>query len=335
MLYPGSRRMDHYHASRKVRGASAARLGVEVDTWDRLVAQLDRWDGEGFLSHEFFCMAKPKQIRRAVRAVAPAEINVIVTARDYVRQFPAVWQEMLKVKGDLSLDEFMERAFARDLRGAWGWRSQDLPAALRRWSRVVPVENIHVVTVPPPSAPRDLLWHRWCEVLQIDDSEFDMDLGFQNESLGTPQAALMRYVKPYLTGPLRDSGVRHRWVRKYFGHEVLVPQRGERFGLRQEQAAQLRKLSIEAVEEIRQVGYPVTGDLADLIPDENQPERPHPDDVTEGEMLEVAAKALDQMIRDVRDLTNERDDLIEQAQQRRPRSALRRVARRVRRRLRA
>jgi hypothetical protein len=91
---------------------------------------------------------------------------------------------------------------------------------------------------------------------------------------------------------------------------------------------------MEAVEEIRKVGYPVTGDLADLIPDENQPERPHPDDVTEGEMLEVAAKALDQMIRDVRDLTNERDDLIEQAEQRRPRSGVRRLARRVKRRLR-
>src|SRR3954464_5857111 len=105
MLYPGARRMDHYHASRKVRGASAARLGVEGDTWDRLVAQLNRWDGEGFLSHEFFCMAKPKQIRRAARAPQPAEISVVVPARDCVRQFPAVWQELLKVKGDVSLDE--------------------------------------------------------------------------------------------------------------------------------------------------------------------------------------------------------------------------------------
>jgi hypothetical protein len=330
VLYPGSRRMDHYHAALKVRGASAARLGTEAKTWDRLVAQLSRWDGEGFLSHEFFCMATPKQIRRALRALEPAEINVIVTARDYVRQFPAVWQERLKVYGTLSLDEYMERLFADEVRGPWGWRSQDLPAVLRRWSKVVPPENIHIVTAPPPGAPRDVLWRRWCEVLQIDDSQFDMEMGFGNESLGAPQAALMHYVKPYLTGSLQEAGVRHRWVRKYFGHEVLVPQRGERYGLRPDQAAHLRKLSIEAVEELRRVGYPVTGDLADLVPDEHQPERPHPDDVTDSEMLEVAARAIDQMIRDVRDLTNERDELRERADHA-PRAGVSRLGRRVKR----
>jgi hypothetical protein len=142
------------------------------------------------------------------------------------------------------------------------------------------------------------------EVLGVDESEFDRVLGVGNVSLGAAQAALLRRIKPHLSDSLRDGGSRHRWVRQYFGHEVLVPQGGERFGLRPHDAAALRELSAAAAESIGRAGYPVTGDLADLVPAEEQPVRPHPDDVTEAEMLEVAARAIDQMIRDVRELSN-------------------------------
>jgi hypothetical protein len=161
--------------------------------------------------------------------------------------------------------------------------------------------------VPPPGAPRPLLWQRWCKVLQLDDSSFDMALSFGNESLGAAQAALLHRLKPHLQEPLLDGPSRHRWVRQYFGHEVLVPQEGQRFGLRPHDAAALRDLSRAAVDEIERAGYPVTGDLADLIPAAAQPARPHPDDVTDSQMLDVAVRAIDQMIRDVRDLTAQRN----------------------------
>lgn len=336
-LYPGSKRMDHYHASQKVRGVPDVKLGADADAWDRLTGELAGWDGRGLISHEFFSMATPKQARAAVRALRPAEVHVVLTARDYVRQFPAVWQESLKMNSsNRGFDEFMEKAFANDLYGAWGWRSQDIAAVLARWSKAVPPERIHVITVPPPGGPRHLLWQRWCEVLELDDAQFDLDSTRVNESLGAPQAALLRQVKPHLTGPLLEGPVRHRWVRQYFGHEVLVPQRGDRFGVRPEHAARLRELALEAVQAIEEAGYSVTGDLADLVPAEEQPARPHPDDVSESEMLEVAAKAIDQMIRDVRTLTTERNrwrELAQQKDRRRPGLRGRRLARRLRRRL--
>ena len=333
-LYPGSKRMDHYNASRIVRGAVRERLAeVEDDAWDRIVRELSEWEGVGLVSHEFFSMASVPQARAAVAALAPAQVHVVLTARDYVRQFPAVWQEALKMNSDLSFDEFMQKALDFDVRGAWGWRSQDVPAVLRRWAKAVPRKRVHVITVPPADAPRSLLWERWCEVLKIDDSGFDMGLSFGNESLGAPQAALLHRVKPHLSPPLDHGVVRHRWVRDYFGHKVLVPQRGERFGPRPDEAARLRSLSIAAAEEIGRTGYKVTGNLADLVSDAVQPPRSHPGDVTEGEMLEVAARAIDQMIRDVRDLTNERNTWRELAQQPhvRPRGSLGgKLARRVR-----
>lgn len=308
-LYPGRRRMDHYHASRVIRGASESALGANARTWAQLRDALDRWPGRGLVSHEFLSMATAAQARRAVEQLAPAEVQVVVTARDYARQFPAVWQEALKMNSDLGLDEFMERAFARELPGAWSWRSQDLPAVVERWAAAVSPDRIHVVTVPPPGAPRDLLWRRWCEVLEVDDRSFDMDLTFGNESLGAPQAALLRQVKPHLSGPLVRGPERHRWVRAYFGHQVLVPQRGARFGLRADHVTALARQARTDVARLADGGYRVHGDLEDLVPADPQPPMAHPDEVSEREMLDVAAVAIEQMIRDVRALTKERDTL--------------------------
>jgi hypothetical protein len=331
-LYPGSRRMDHYNAAQSVRGGSTDEPGRDADAWSRIVADLAAWEGDGLISHEFFSTASRRQARRAVRALQPAEVHVVVTVRDYVRQFPAVWQEALKMNSELSFDEFMEQVLAFETSGAWGWASQDIPAVLRRWSRAVPAERIHVVTVPPHGAPRHLLWDRWCEVLGIDDSTFDRELNFTNESLGVQQAALLHRVKPYLSPPLTDGSVRHRWVRKYFGHQVLVPQKGERFGLRPEQEQALLDLSAAAAEAIAAGGFPVTGTLDDLVPVDRQPERPHPDDVSETEMLDVAAQAIDQMIRDIRQLSIERDEWRRQARRlgQEPRTMRRRAAARLR-----
>jgi hypothetical protein len=332
-LYPGARRMDHYNAAQSVRGGSPDERDGDPDAWSRIVAELSAWEGDGLISHEFFSTATRRQARRAVRALVPAEVHVVVTVRDYVRQFPAVWQEALKMNSELSFDEFMEQVLAFETSGAWGWASQDIPAVLRRWSKAVPVDRIHVVTVPPREAPRSLLWDRWCEVLGIDDSAFDLELSVSNESLGVEQAALLHRVKPHLSPPLTDGPTRHKWVRKYFGHQVLVPQKGERFGLRPAQAGQLRDLSAAAAEAVREGGFPVAGDLDDLVPSETQPELPHPDDVTDAQMLDVAAQAIDQMIRDMRELSIERDEWRQEAQRlARPVPSIpRRVASRVRR----
>ena len=319
-LYPGSKRMDHYHASQDVRGQRRPPTGK----WEKLRSELAAWQGAGLVSHEFFSMATSEQAVAAVKELAPAEVHVVLTARDYVRQFPAVWQEALKMSSELSLDAFMAEAAEDRLSGAWSWRSQDVPRILEHWTSAVPAERIHVVTVPGRSGPRELLWQRWCQVLGIDDSAFDMQASFSNESLGVAQAALLWRVKPHLTGPLRRKPVQHRWVRQYFGHEVLVPQRGERFGLRPAQVSELRRRSLGAVEQIEAGGYTVVGDLSDLVPSEEGQPQPHPDDVTEEEMLDVAAVAIDRMIRDVRRLTVQRDRLRARARQRRALSRARR-----------
>ena len=324
-LYPGRERMDHYHASREVRGVSPARMGEYAGVWDRLVERLGAWEGDGLISHEFLSMASPKQARAAVRALAPARVHIVVTARDYLRQLPAVWQEDLKMHSQESFDEFVERMLGPDsagpgypLRGAWGWRSQDVPAVLRRWGGGVRPSRVHVITVPRPGAPRGVLWERWAQVLGIDDRDFDLTAAVPNESLGAPQAALLQRVKPRLTPPLGDGVAQHRWVRQYFAHEVLVPQRGERVVVRDSHVAAVRERSLQAVESLRRARYAVCGDLAELVPDSGAPNGGHPEDVAPEELLDVAARAIDQMIHDVRALTLERNEWRAQAERRRP-----------------
>lgn len=307
VLYPGRERLNHYQAFQQVRAAKRASAGAGSGAWDRLVAELRAWDGVGLVSHEFFCMATPDQARRVLDDLAPAEVHVVLTARAYWLQFPAIWQEALKMSYDGGFDQFMAEAFAGERRGAWGWSSQDLPAILTTWEGVVPADRIHVVTVPPPGSPRDLLWRRWVATLGLDDRGFDLDVAYPNESLGAAQAALLRQVKPYLSGPLTDGPTRHRWVRRYFGHEVLVPQKGDRFYPSDTHLDELQKRSREAVEAIRAGGYDVVGDLDELVVEGPTGERAHPDRVTDAELVQVAARAIEQMIRDMREMTLERN----------------------------
>lgn len=305
-LYPGQRRLDHYQAARLARSRRHGKVvGDDQQVWEQLLEEIRAWDGDALLSHEFFSMARKASAREVVKALAPAKVILVVTTRSYALQFPAMWQESVKMGNTLGFDEYIEQALRHETKGAWGWPTQDLESILGRWRGAVPPRNTRILTVPPPGGPADTLWKRWCTALQIDDTGVDLTAARSNRSLGAPQAALLqRAVNPALTGDLTDGKVRHRWVRGYLGHEVLAAQRGERFGLRPDQADRLAAQSAAVGEQIAAGRYTVIGDLADLgyvppVPDRD------PDDVGAEELLDVAARAIDHLVRDVRRLTNE------------------------------
>ncbi|MDZ5621224.1 hypothetical protein [Nocardioides bizhenqiangii] len=326
VLYPGTTARDHLHASQVVREVTKHPLRPErSESWDRLVDELAAWPGVGIISHEFFGMATEEQARAALERLAPAEVHVVLTARDYVRQFAADWQESLKMGLDLTLDAFLRRADRNRLPRPWGWNAHDVVGTLERWSATLPPERVHLVTVPQPGAPRDLLLRRFCSVVQIDPDALDLGAAFSNQSLGVVQAELLRRLKPHLSTPLDDAPERHRWLRGYFAHEVLLAQSGDRFTLRPEQAAVLAERARSAIESIRSAGYDVVGDLEELAPAPLDPDLRHPSDVSDGEVLESALVAIERMLTDVRTLTLQRDRLRARASKR--------VAPRVRRRL--
>lgn len=309
ICYPGNNLMDHYHASSNIRGKADSRVPSAADAWKRLLQEVERWPHTALISHEFFGMADADQAAAALAQLAPAEVHLVFTARDYARQFPAMWQQALKMGIGDTFDDFMDKALRFELSGAWSWRTQDLPRILADWGKTLPADHVHVVTVPPSGAPRHLLWQRWCTAVDLDPDSCDLDVAVPNDSLGTAQAEFLRHVVGHLQGPLhRDGRERHRWLRGYLAQDVLVPQGGERISIGVDQRARLAELGRTAVEFIRAEGYDVVGDLGDLLVDEQGAlSGRQPSGVGDDELVTVAAAAAEHMVRDVRRLTRERN----------------------------
>ena len=101
MLVPGRERRDHLWASLVVREDPrvARRNPRAPQAWQVLVDELADWDRDGVISHEFFCSASAEQARRMVDELAPAEVHVVVTAREPLGLFTSSWQESPEEQG--------------------------------------------------------------------------------------------------------------------------------------------------------------------------------------------------------------------------------------------
>ena len=155
-LYPGSR--SGWTTTTPPRWCGARRRRGWAATPTPGTGSSPSWrpgTGTGLISHEFFSMATTARPGRGRPRLAPAEVHVVVTARDYVRQFPAVWQEALKMNSDALVRRVHEAGARRSSSPAPG---AGAPRTSRpcwsRWAEAVPADRIHVITVPPPGAPR-------------------------------------------------------------------------------------------------------------------------------------------------------------------------------------
>jgi hypothetical protein len=164
--------------------------------------------------------------------------------------------------------------------------------------------------MPRRNAPRTVLWERFASVLGIEDVPVDFEVATPNDSMGLVQAELVRRVASRLDTKMQTLHQRHRWLRKELAHTVLARQRGERFGVRSHEAELLRQRSQAAVAYIRAAGFDVVGDLAELV-NRRPGERPHPDDVTDRELLEAAVRAFGTLRERIDAAADERDRLRE------------------------
>jgi hypothetical protein len=303
MLVPGRERRDHLWASLVVREDPrvARRNPRAPQAWQVLVDELAGWERDGVISHEFFCSASAEQARRMVAELAPAEVHVVVTAREPLGLFTSSWQESLKNKGTSRIEDYA-RTVSDDPRKIWDWRALDLGLVLERWGDVVPPERVHVVAPPPSEAPRDELWNRFCSVLGVDPAVAASSERFSNASMGVVEAETLRRVNEQLDGFGRafDKGV---WIRTFLADERLVPRHGERFWPGADQQEDCRRRGREAVELVRRRGFDVVGDLDALLVPDHLPERRHPSSVTDAEVAEVAVALVARLLGDLKDAT--------------------------------
>lgn len=300
VLYPGDAYPAHYWATLDLQEAD--HLGhnyPEVPgAWERLVAEARRWRGTTVISHELLTRSTAEQAEQALSDLAFAEVHLVLTVRDLVRQIPAAWQETVKNRFGVPFSVFVEQL--RDPEGSEGdhgrafWRMQDLVGILDRWAGGipgVPPERVHIVTVPSGGGPQDLLWRRFAEVIGVDPEQIPPPPVEANSSIGAAETAFLRRLNRRLKGridwPTYERLIKHHLVPKVLGGRKAA----RRIVLSGPQLQWAVERNERMLAEIAGRGYHIVGDLSELTPDSTEPKERHPDDVTADELVDVALDA--------------------------------------------
>jgi hypothetical protein len=267
VLVPGGRRFAAFHAAQAIREVPwlSDMPAGRRDVWNDMRERIGEWPGVAVLSHEFLGAATADQAAAAIAALEPADVHVVLTARDYVSQVPALWQEAVKMGAQRPLDAFVDHLLSGSKKGPWGIDSIDAVGVLGRWGATVPAARVHVVTVPPPGSPPGLLWQRFAAVCGIDPLRFQVPDRPANESLGVVETELVRLVGRRLPEALQPKRVRYRWLRGYFAHEVLAGRGGQRPTLSPDTARRVREWGEASVHTLAERGYTVHGNLDELL----------------------------------------------------------------------
>lgn len=285
--------------------------------WDRLVGSMRGSDAPvSLVSMEFLSFADEEAARTAVQSIEKAgrEVHVVLTVRDTAAVVPALWQTSITSGGLMTWTRFttVVRAATRG-RGRIGAalaragvpsarrfsEAIDIPRMLRVWTSVLPASQVHVVVVPGPDAPRDLLWEIFSGILDIDPAACPEPPEHVNESLGLASAELVRRVNMAL---MLTQPSDQRTVKVDLARDGLGPRRHEERRARLDPATLKASLRWNGLirKELERSGVHVLGDLADL-PTEADPASygidGSPAEPTTEELLEAAAAGYQQMWR--------------------------------------
>ncbi len=270
ILYAADRHDAHFLAALDLMELPWGGLEREaVGAWSRLASEVRAWPGTAIISHEILGTASRVQVARALESLGPAaDVHIVFSARDLVRQIPAEWQENVKHRRTKQYAEFLDglRDEQRSSEVAqWFWGVQEVPDVLDRWAESIPRERVHLVTVPPPGSSPTLLWERFAGLFGIDPAEFSPSAR-ANASLGVPESAMIRRLNERLNDVLPNHHYR-RFVRETLVHQNLSGRPGSpRLSLPDDAYRWASDLGRSWVSELALRGYDVVGDLDDLVP---------------------------------------------------------------------
>ena len=272
VVLPGYSHRDHSRASRDLR--EAQRLASDpadrwAGEWDVLTRQALWVRGIAVISDEVLAACNPPQADRGVRSLLPAEVHVVVTVRDIASLLPAEWQETVKCRGTVSWEQWLAgvigAASAADRRRrSWFWAVHDTLAILDMWSRHIPPDQVHVITVPR-QGPADVLWERFASVLGIDPSSIDPPPTRVNWSLGLVEAEFLRRMNEALPEEM-PYWFYTRNIKQILAHNVLSTRPPPaRLELPAAQQAWAREQSELLVAGLHDSKCHIVGDLHDLL----------------------------------------------------------------------
>jgi hypothetical protein len=274
VVLPGHHPQDHYRASQDLRGIAKLAsdpAGNWAGEWEILARQAQQAPRVAVISHELFSAADPEQAERGVRSLEPAEVHVVLTVRDMGSLLPAEWQETVKHRNARRWEDWLEdvidrESYSPDRRQFWFWRVHDTAAVLGIWSRYVPAERIHVITVPPRGADNALLWQRFASLIDVGPDSVDTSRARSNTSLGLPEIEFLRRLNEVLPEEVPDWF--YMWnVKEAIAHQALAARpRTGRLALPPDREDWARKQAEILIAALGESSYDLVGSLDDLRP---------------------------------------------------------------------
>ena len=271
VLYPYSTPAESFRSMLDFRGVGwgGSRRSAYRGEWADVAQRACDWTGHTVLvSNELLGGARPKRIARGLASVQPADVHVVFTARDFARQLVSDWQEHIKHKHTVPLEQFVDDLVQHGIEapapfGKMFWGMHDAGFVLQRWAQSVPEENIHLVTVPHKGAPSSTLWRRFCEATGLDADSYDTEVKSSNPSMGVAEAELIRRMNFAVKGMADETY--DALVRRMLAEDVLGGQ-SARIALPAGQMQWAEDRSRQLIDDLGRTGYRVVGDLQELMP---------------------------------------------------------------------
>jgi hypothetical protein len=277
VVLPGHHGQDHFRASQDLRGIqklASDPAGSWTGEWEilaRQAAQAAQAGKTAVISHELFSAADAPQAERAVASLRPAEVHIVITVRDMASLLPAEWQETVKHRNARAWEDWLgdvigTESVADDRRQWWFWRVHDTLAIADIWSRYVPPERIHVITMAPRGAGTSLLWERFASLLGVGPGVADISRARPNASLGLAEIEFLRRLNQALPAEVPDWF--YMWnVKEAVAHQALAARPADgRLILPADRDAWAKEQAETLIAGLQASRYDVVGDLDELRP---------------------------------------------------------------------
>ena len=281
--------------------------GHAKGAWPTMARKIRKSSGTVVLSHEILAPAPQARIARLMNDLSGCEVHVVYSARDLARQLPAAWQESIKQGRKWRFQRFLDSA---ETGRAWFMRAFDLPTVLNNWSRNLPPERVHVVTVPPAGAAPDELWLRFCAVFGIDPAWAPLDSERANASLGIAETELLRRLNRRIDRRTRRDAPHDDLLRRMLDEGELGGSTTGKVELPPERLPWAEEQAERWIDWVKGSGVHVVGDIEELRPRlDPSVEWRDPDRVPRKALARVAIDALAAMTNEAASRPDPRHEL--------------------------
>jgi hypothetical protein len=249
-----------------------ARRREHGGAWAKLQDALADFPDNALISNELLLSQPPRQLRQLIESLAPAEVSVVITARDLARVLPSHWQTYVRSGGTTSWTDYATAVLlgpggSEDAAARRFWRQHNLPRIIAQCAEVVSPDRVTLVTIPPSGSDPTLTGQRFLEAMGVSAKDFRQPT-YRKSSLGAHSVELARRLNAQVE---HWSRVDRRAALRRALYSRLLENRSDReprFGLSPEQWDAISEYAGRMVDELRGVDVRLVGELDDLIPTE-------------------------------------------------------------------